>query len=421
MRIWSFPSFYPNHLPGRRWNGIFAHRQNLGLMANGADVKVIHPVMYCWPSFLQSVFKCRTDLNSRNLPRSRQMDGIEIFHPVIPDPRPSRLFHQPYGELYKSAVKSFFAQQQIQFTDQDFFYAQWVPEAGIVVELGKELGVKTGVLVIGDDVLVLPKKSEAAKTFFCSTMVNADYRFAVSNSLALAAQEIVGRNLPFTVVRRGVDADVFHPANDVSKPALREQYQLPGDSIVCLCVATLLHEKGWGELLDALQRLVPLFPHLLLVAVYAGHGNFDLPQEVNRRGLQKHVVYKGEVAPAQMPDMYRLADIFCMASHSEGISNAVTEAMASGLPVVTTNLPGHLELIAHQQTGLLVAPKNAEALYTALHWLLHNSSLKNEMGASARKFIEQVWGSFAFNSKRIMDTFSAGPLVPAGENHIGEV
>lgn len=407
MRIWSFPSFYPNHLPNRKWNGIFAHRQNIGLMRNGVDVKVIHPVVYRWPTLLQSFFPCTTDLNSANLPRQREMDGLQVYHPVIADPRPSRLFHTDFGTLYKSAVRDFFVKQRIKLSADDFFYAQWVPEAGMVVELGKELGVKTGVLVIGDDVLVLPQYSEVAKAFFCKTMLAADYRFSVSQHLAAEAKILVGTNLPFTVVRRGVDYDVFHPVEVSEKLLLRQQYKIPEDALVCLCVGTLLTEKGWMDVLDALQMLAPAHPHLLLAAVHAGSSNFNWQEAVATRGLQHRIIDFGEVAPENMPAVYQLADMFCLASHSEGISNAVTEAMSSALPVVTSNLPGHLELIEHQQTGWLFEPKDVMGLTNALDTLLNEPLLRVGLGANARQFIEQQWGSFADNSKKIITTFQA--------------
>src|SRR5690606_12890128 len=92
MRIWSFPSFYPLELPNRRWNGIVTHRQNVGLMALGVEVRVVMPVIYKYPAPINKVFPCNTDINSRSCPRYWMLDGIPIYHPVVPDPRPNRIF-----------------------------------------------------------------------------------------------------------------------------------------------------------------------------------------------------------------------------------------------------------------------------------------------------------------------------------------
>lgn len=408
MRIWSFPSFYPNQLPGRRWNGIFAHRQNIGLVANGAEVYVVQPVHYKWPGMLNKLFPCTTDLNSGNLSSFRQQDGIPVYHPVIADPRPSRLFHADYGIRYKKAVRKFFGDMKVKFGPDDFFYAQWIPEAGMVAALGKEYGVKTGVLMIGDDVLVLPKQNSDALEFLGKTLETADFRFAVSRHLAAEACHIIGKDFPIHVVRRGVDYDFFQPSAVLKKNSLRAKHNIPANRRVCVCVGTMMKAKGWIELLDAVAELRHSFPDFLLLAIHAGNGDLDFMSESEKRGLQLHCIDIGEVAPAQMPEWYQLADMFCLPSHSEGISNAVAEAMASGLPVITTSLPGHLELIKHLHSGWLVPPQNTTALQDAFTGIMSNDALAKKLGESAREFIVNEWGSFADNSRRIIEVLSQG-------------
>ena len=406
MRIWSFPSFYPLDLPNRRWNGIFAHRQNVGLKEQGVEVKVVLPVTYKYPAPFDKVFPCNTDVHSRSCPRYRELDGIPVYHPVVPDPRPNRLFGKSYQEKYVAAILAFFARQGIALGDDDFFYAQWMPDAGLVLQAAKALGVKTGILVIGDDVTVLPYKSEAYKAFFVRSLQEADLRFAVSRSLAAESCEISGQALDFKVVRRGVDHALFSPPTPAQKIHLREKWGGCGADKLLLCVGSAIRRKGWIELLDALQELVKQHPAVKLMAVYAGGVELDLRHEAHQRGLQDRFIDLGEVNPEIIPEIFQAADYFCLPSYWEGLSNAVAEAMSCGLPVVTTNVSGHPEIIEHGTTGLLIEPRSSQAIAEALHLLLGNPELAQQLGANARRFICSEWGDFRQNSAKVVEAFA---------------
>lgn len=411
MRIWVFPSFYPSPLKGRAWNGIFTHRQNKALQEQGVEVKVVQPVLYKWPWPLDKFFPCYSDQHHRSLPRKRTYDGVEIFHPIIEDPRPHRFVSASFTDLYIKAVMNWVKEEGIQFTSDDFFLAQYVPEAGMVLKVGKMLGVRTGVMVIGDDVWVEPNRNSGMRQFFIETMMNADVRFSVSESLANETRSICNQWLDFAIVRRGVNHQIFKPVSPEEKILLRQNLHLPESATLMIVVGTLIDRKGWFEVLDAFANAVKIDQNLRLIAVHAGETNISMQEEVEKREIQDYVIDAAQVSPHQIHQYYQGADFFCLASHWEGISNAVTEAMASGLAVITTNIPGHLELITHEENGLLVPVKAPAAIEDAILRLSQNENLRNQLGYNARQFILQQWGDYQFNSRKIIEAF--GGLVHA--------
>ena len=86
-----------------------------------------------------------------------------------------------------------------------------------------------------------------------------------------------------------------------------------------------------------------------------------------------------------MPSALARADIFCLPSYREGVPNALLEACACGLPIVTTNVPGCRDVVTDGLNGLLVPVRNAVALADALETLISNSDLRHKMGMAGRE------------------------------------
>lgn len=94
-----------------------------------------------------------------------------------------------------------------------------------------------------------------------------------------------------------------------------------------------------------------------------------------------------------MPATLAQADIFCLPSYREGVPNALLEACASGLPIVTTDVPGCRNVVKQGVNGLLVPPRNTQALAEALETLLKNPGLRSTMGQAGRKIMVEQFSS----------------------------
>ncbi len=409
MRIWAFPSFYPLDHPGLKWSGIFAHRQYVGLKENGAEVKVIVPVLWYPPKPFSKLNSNWKMLSRVNYPKERTFEGVQVYHPRIANMKPSRLFNRKqYEERYTQAIVSFFKSNNIQLNKEtDIFYSQWIPTGRMVQQAARQLGVKSAMLAIGDDIVVWPHESADKKAAFIKAWKEADLRLAVAAYLADEGNKIVGEVLPYKVVRRGVEHQKFVPAKPGEKERIRQEFNLPADKIIILTVGSALVRKGWLDLFDALAEIVKTNQDILLVGIHSGSKELQLDDEAAKRGLTKYFLNMGEVAPQTINQLYVAADIFCLPSHWEGIANSVVEAMSCGLPVLTTAVCGHPELITSGENGILVEPKQPGQITKELAMLISDRKKRETLGANARNFIVDVWGSFAQNSAKLYKILSS--------------
>src|SRR5690606_7569548 len=99
------------------------------------------------------------------------------------------------------------------------------------------------------------------------------------------------------------------------------------------------------------------------------------------RGLSEAVLLLGQ--RTDIPRLLRTADLFLFPSRTEGLPNALLEAMAAGLPIVATDVPGCRDLISHAQTGLLAPAGNAAAIASATATLLHDRAQAERLGRAA--------------------------------------
>ncbi|MFC1885083.1 glycosyltransferase family 4 protein, partial [Thermodesulfobacteriota bacterium] len=177
-------------------------------------------------------------------------------------------------------------------------------------------------------------------------------------------------------IPNGVDTVLYSPVDrDTKKERCR-----------ALFVGRLTYQKGLDVLIDALKSMaVNVRPQLTI----AGDGNdrLKLERRVREFGLEDDVHFTGWYDRSKIPDLYKNADIFLLPSRHEGMSNALLEAMASGLPVIATQIAGNEELVSHNETGLLVKVEDVPALSEAMKRLVSDSALRKKMGAAGREMI----------------------------------
>ena len=160
-------------------------------------------------------------------------------------------------------------------------------------------------------------------------------------------------------------------------------------------VGRLIARKRVDFLIKALSGLsLSQDAHLFIAG--DGKEQASLKGLVARLGLEASVSFMGEITAAEVEDLLKQADIFVLPSESEGMSNALLEAMAHGLPVIATDIPANLELISSGQNGLLF--NGQEGLREALEHLSHSSDLRARLGQAARAKVEADF-SFASVSK----------------------
>jgi glycosyltransferase involved in cell wall biosynthesis len=180
------------------------------------------------------------------------------------------------------------------------------------------------------------------------------------------------------VVRCGVDLSAFAPIE-------RDE---DGGRFEVLCVGRLVADKGQHVLITAVDRLRR--DGLNVRVVLAGDGPDRAPLEdlVRTLDLGEAVTFAGAVDRLRVRDLYAAADAFCLPSFAEGLPVVLMEAMAAGLPVVTTRIMGIPELVEHGVSGELVPPGNVDALVAALHALTVDPARRRAYGRAGRTKVE---------------------------------
>jgi teichuronic acid biosynthesis glycosyltransferase TuaC len=169
------------------------------------------------------------------------------------------------------------------------------------------------------------------------------------------------------VIGNGVDLEKFHP---VPKPDARRQLGLPSECQALISVGGLVGRKGFHRVIDCLCTLLPRFPNLHYLIVGGASPEGDISEQLHRQvatlGLTDRVHFLGPVSPDHLKVAYSAADVFVLATSYEGWANVFLEAMACGLPVVTTRVGGNAEVVQTSELGTLVAFGDSYALSAAI-------------------------------------------------------
>jgi glycosyltransferase involved in cell wall biosynthesis len=158
-----------------------------------------------------------------------------------------------------------------------------------------------------------------------------------------------------------------------------------------VCVARFVARKRHVDLVRALDRLEN--EGVGFRAVFVGYGpTLDPIRELSRKaGLQNVVEFRGRLAPDEIQQLLTQSDIFCLPSLWEGTVISVMEAMATGLPVVATDVNGVNEVVIDGVTGLLVPPYSHDRLAEALRTLLSDPTLRRRMGTAGRRRVQDAF------------------------------
>jgi glycosyltransferase involved in cell wall biosynthesis len=257
-------------------------------------------------------------------------------------------------------------------------HANWAICGCIAGAAGKFLGVPVVTTLRGDDI------SRAQRSWLDRWILSLCIKWSVGIiSVSRSIEAWTRAQFPdhagkICLIENGVDDSflALPVKRDVAEPAL----------LRLLTVGSLIPRKGLDQIIIALSRL-PQLARVSLKIVGEGPEYTRLVHLVDTLGLKNCVEFIGTLPPTAMPAEFARADIFVLASHSEGRPNVVLEAMASALPVIASDIPGVDELVSHGQTGFLFRSGAIDQLTQYIQTLLENATLREQFGRAGRDFI----------------------------------
>lgn len=173
----------------------------------------------------------------------------------------------------------------------------------------------------------------------------------------------------------------FQSKNSVSKEALREKYQVPGDKVVILTVSRLSKEKNISSLINIFKQLRTDSETLLLI-VGDGPEKKQLENQCKRNNIQ-NILFVGKVPFSDIKDYYQMADIFAYPSLTDTQAIVLLEAMSFGLPLVGFSASGPIDFITHNENGFIA---NTETDFlVSTEQLITRPELRKKMGALSYK------------------------------------
>jgi glycosyltransferase involved in cell wall biosynthesis len=296
---------------------------------------------------------------------------------------PSYIKNKLRGNILKSVYLSKLPalKRVIKIFKPDLLHSHYAASYGL-------LGALTGFhpfinSIWGIDISIFPKISFLHRHIIKYTLRSADALTATSIILSKDAKSYTDKT--FTVIPFGIDLNAIKPTST--------RLNNEGADIVIGTVKRLEHKYGLGYLLNAFALLIQEFPDLKLKLLIVGSGSLEnkLRELAKKLKVNTSTVFTGSVPHSKISEYHNMMDIEVYLSDFEGFGVSVIEASACEKPVVVSNVGGLPEVVAHNETGILVPPKNPEVAAKAISSLVRDKELRLKYGKAGRAKVEKEY------------------------------
>jgi teichuronic acid biosynthesis glycosyltransferase TuaC len=350
------------------------NRQQFAALSRLCDVEVLATIP--WFPAAAALAKWSNVGRLARVPRRDRIDGLPVRHPRFAYlPRVGRGLT---GPLYAASLAPIVLPYRGRV---DAVLGAWAyPDGFASVIIAELLGVPAVIKLHGSDINVL-SQWPATRQRLKWALARARRIVAVSRPLAERAAELGAMPERIDVVPNGIDREAFCPRD---KADARRELGLPPDDPVVLYVGHVTEEKGALDLVRAFGESAAL-RRAKLVFVGDGAGVAACRELARATGVAAELV--GAQPHAAIPTWLAACDLLCLPSWNEGMPNVVVEALASGRPVVASDVGGIADVL-RPGSGELVPPRNPQALSRALE---HTLAARHDPTAISRALERPSW------------------------------
>lgn len=231
-----------------------------------------------------------------------------------------------------------------------------------------------------------------------SILKNADAVIVLTEDMKREIQKIWNRNV--FVVPNGINLERFE---NLSKKDLRSKIEIKEEKVI-MFVGSLRPVKGVKYLIEAMKITADKNKNMRLFIVGDGEERKYLENLVRNLNIERYVTFVGKVPNEKVPEYMAASDVFVLPSLSEGFPVTVVEAMASGLPIVATNIRGLPEIIKNGENGFLVKPESPIEIAEKVLLLLEDDELRERISRNNKgKAKEYSWEAIIGKLERVYE------------------
>ena len=373
MNILTISSLYPNNNDPK--HGVFVETRLRHLIKDFPEINatVIAPV----PWFPFSSKRFGEYAKYAGVVNKETRNNIEIHHPkylVIPK---IGMYITPffmYWALSRTVRKLKKSGAMFDVIDVHYFY----PDGVAIAKVADRFKLPFTCTARGTDINLIPQYPKA-KRMIQQVFSKAAHMMTVCQALKDEMLTLGAKNEDVTALRNGVDLNLFMPSTEQEQAELKEKLKIKSKLI--MSVGWLIERKGHYLVIDAIKAL----ENVTLAIAGDGPDQLKLQQQVENLGIAHKVKFLGALTQPELSEWFKAADVTVLASSREGWANVLLESMASGTPVVATNVWGTPEVVAADEAGVLVE-RTALSISQGIEQLFNNPPARAQTRLYAEKF-----------------------------------